>query len=518
MSGVALTPLLPFLALFLTGCLLLTLGLFARESRGERRAIAIGAAGIAASTWAALRAVAAAGDMGGVGGALSDALDAGGAALAHPLSAIGSPVSSPVVFDQYAAFLHVVILLATAASLFLSAPFLRRTREFHAEFPALLLFAASGMSLFVSTTDLLMLFLALELLSLPIYVLAGYQRGLPRSNESALKYFVLGAFSSALFLYGIALVYGATGRVDIAHLTPLPVTGHLLPAGLLLLLSGFLFKIAAAPFHMWAPDVYEGAPTPVTGFMATAVKVAGFGALLRFVWGVCSIGSGPSLAGALSIVAILTMTIGNLGALTQPNIKRMLAFSSVAHAGYILVGVAAVAASGGRGDAAPILYYLLVYTVTSLAAFGVVIALGEDPQHPGRERTRVDAYAGAARRHPALALVLALAMLSLAGVPPTAGFFGKYFLFREAVAQGLTGLAVWGVLNSALSLAYYLGLIVVMYMRPEEAPIPAARGIAFRVVLALLAIAIVWGGVAPSGPIPGMPDLVRWAESAVAAR
>lgn len=488
--------LFPSLSLFLTGCVLLTLGLFVPEARGEKRSFVIGFTGLAVSGLYAL-----------YNGFLG------------PYVSIGIERRfATIVFDPYAVFLHIVILVATGASMLFCAPFLRRTGGYHAEFPALFLFAASGMSLFVSTTDLLMLFLALELLSLPIYVLAGYQRDLPRSNEAALKYFVLGAFSSALFLYGIALVYGATGGTNLASLTPLPGTGHLLPTGLLFLLSGFLFKIAAVPFHMWAPDVYEGAPTPVTAFMATAVKAAGFGALLRFVWGVAGGAPGIDLTGALSVLAILTMTVGNLGALTQPDVKRMLAFSSVAHAGYLLVGVAAISAGNGRGDAWPVLYYLLAYAVMNLAAFGVVIALGEDPARPGRERTRVAAFAGAARQHPGLALVAALAMLSLAGVPPTAGFFGKYFLFREAVERGLTHLAVWGVLNSALSLYYYLGLIVVMYMRPAEAPMPAAGGLAFRALLALLALAILWAGIGPSGPLPGLRDLVRWAETAVAVR
>ncbi len=493
MTPIDWNALLPSLSLFLTACVLLTLGLFVPEARGERRSFAIGLAGLAASGFFAVQESITGSIEGGARGGF-------------------------VLFDPCAAFLHLVILVSTGASMILCAPFLRRSGAYHAEFPALFLFAASGMSLFVSTTDLLMLFLALELLSLPIYVLAGYQRALPRSNEAALKYFVLGAFSSALFLYGIALVYGATGATDLAALAPRPGTGHLLPVGLLFILSGFLFKIAAAPFHMWAPDVYEGAPTPVTTFMATAVKTAGFGALLRFVWALAGRDSGIDLVGALSLLAILTMTVGNLGALTQPDVKRMLAFSSVAHAGYLLVGLAAVAAGGGRGDAGPVLFYLLAYSITSLAAFGVVIALGEDPERPGRERTRVAAFAGAARRHPGLALVAAISMLSLAGVPPTAGFFGKYLLFREAVAQDLTDLAVWGVLNSALSLYYYLALVVVMYMRPEAAPIPAARGLALRGLLALLAVAILWAGAAPSGPIPGLPDLLRWAETAVAAR
>jgi len=500
-SSAAITPLVPSLIIFGAGCVLLTLGLITPERRGERRALVLGLAGLLASAVAAVRIA-----------------DVSGAVGAHALAA--GPIGA-VVFDPFAAFLHIVIALAAGVSLYLSGPFLRRTNEYHPEFPSLLLFAASGMSLFVATTDLLLLFLALELLSLPIYVLAGYQRALPRSNEAALKYFVLGAFSSALFLYGIALVYGATGHANLALLTPLPLTGHLLPIGPVFLLSGFLFKIAAVPFHMWTPDVYEGAPTPVTAFMATAVKAAGFGALLRFVWAVAGTPGVPDLTSTLSLLAIVTMTVGNLGALTQPNVKRMLAFSSIAHAGYLLVGVAAIAAArraGGLGDAAPILYYLLAYAVTNLAAFGVVIALGNQREAGSGERVRIDAYAGAARENPAIALVMAVAMFSLAGVPPTAGFFGKYMLFREAVAQGLTPLVVWGVLNSALSLYYYLGLIVVMYMKPEREPVAAVRGFALRAVLVLLALAVLWGGVAPAGSLPGLPDLVRWAETSIASR
>jgi NADH-quinone oxidoreductase subunit N len=496
-----LATLLPCLILFATGCLLLTLSLFAGESRGERRSIAIGLAGCAASAFAAFRVA----EFRGVPGAHEAAAAAVGA----------------VFLDPFAAFLHVLIVVATAVSLVLAGPFLRRTGEYHPEFPSLLVFAASGMSLFVSTTDLLLLFIALELLSLPIYVLAGYQRALPRSNEAALKYFVLGAFSSALFLYGIALVYGATGHANLALLTPLEGTGHLLPAGLLLLLTGFLFKIAAVPFHMWTPDVYEGAPTPVTAFMATAVKAAGFGALIRFVWAAIGTPGVPDMTGVFSLLAILTMTVGNLGALTQPNVKRMLAFSSIAHAGYLLVGVAAISAAGragGDAGASSILYYLLAYSLTSLAAFGVVIALGGRSTRPAAERVRIQDYAGAARRDPALAAVMAIAMLSLAGVPPTAGFFGKYMVFRSAVAQGLTPLVVWGVLNSALSLYYYLGLIVVMYMQPEREPVAAARGFALRALLVSLAVLVIWAGVAPAGSIPGLPDLVGWVETSLVSR
>ncbi|MFN0151781.1 MAG: NADH-quinone oxidoreductase subunit N, partial [bacterium] len=308
----AIMPLVPSLILFVAGCVLLTLGLIAPERRGERRALVLGLAGLVASGVAAFRIASVSGAVG-----------------AHTLAA--SPIGA-VVFDPFAAFLHIVILLAAAVSLFLSGPFLRRTNEYHAEFPSLLLFAASGMSLFVATTDLLMLFLALELLSLPIYVLAGYQRALPRSNEAALKYFVLGAFSSALFLYGIALVYGATGHANLALLAPLPNTGHLLPVGLVFLLSGFLFKIAAVPFHMWTPDVYEGAPTPVTAFMSTGTKTAAMGAFLIVFTGAAQglVSDWRVLIGA---IATASMVVGNIGALMQSSVKRMLAWSSVAQAG-----------------------------------------------------------------------------------------------------------------------------------------------------------------------------------------
>ncbi len=465
MTPIDWNALLPSLSLFLTACVLLTLGLFVPEARGERRSFAIGLAGLAASGFFAVQESITGSIEGGARGGF-------------------------VLFDPCAAFLHLVILVSTGASMILCAPFLRRSGAYHAEFPALFLFAASGMSLFVSTTDLLMLFLALELLSLPIYVLAGYQRALPRSNEAALKYFVLGAFSSALFLYGIALVYGATGATDLAALAPRPGTGHLLPVGLLFILSGFLFKIAAAPFHMWAPDVYEGAPTPVTTFMATAVKTAGFGALLRFVWALAGRDSGIDLVGALSLLAILTMTVGNLGALTQPDVKRMLAFSSVAHAGYLLVGLAAVAAGGGRGDAGPVLFYLLAYSITSLAAFGVVIALGE-------RGANLHGYHGLAAQRPGTAALMLLFLLALTGLPPTAGFAAKFVVIQSAVRTDHVALAVLAVICSVVSAFVYMRIAVLMYMKDPEEPAPPRLPLTVSAALTVTALVTLVGGIAP---------------------
>ncbi|MFN0150263.1 MAG: NADH-quinone oxidoreductase subunit N, partial [bacterium] len=425
--------------------------------------------------------------------------------------------------DSFGSFAKILIYIAAAISLVIAPPALEKMGAMRAEYPVLVILAATGMGIMVSATDLITLYIGLELNSLAAYVLASFARNDERSVEAGLKYFVLGALASGILLYGMSLVYGFTGTTAFEGIARAFGAGLSMGQlfGLVFVFAGLAFKMAAVPFHMWTPDVYEGAPTPVTAFMATAVKAAAFGALLRFVWAAAGAPGLPDLTPTLSVLAIITMTVGNLGALTQPNVKRMLAFSSIAHAGYLLVGVAAIAAArraGGLGDAAPILYYLLAYAVTNLAAFGVVIALGNQREASTEERTRIDSYAGAARRNPAIALVMAVAMLSLAGVPPTAGFLGKYMLFREAVAQGLTPLVVWGVLNSALSLYYYLGLIVVMYMKPEREPVAIVRGFALRTVLVLLALAVLWGGIAPAGSLPGLPDLVRWAETSIASR
>jgi NADH-quinone oxidoreductase subunit N len=348
----------------------------------------------------------------------------------------------------------------------------------------------------------MMLFLALELTSIPLYVLAGFRRSSLRSNEAALKYFLIGSFASGILLYGAALLYGVTGSISLAEVAvrfdpenPVAVLG----AGLLLV--GLAFKIAAVPFHQWAPDVYEGAPTTVTAFMATAVKVAGFGVLLR-VLVTALYPTSELLYGALWVLAVLTMTVGNIMAIVQSNAKRMLAYSSVAHAGYALVGVTVATQSGYSA----VLFYLLAYTFMTVAAFTVIAALA----HGGQERERISDLAGLGVRRPFVAAVMAIAMFSLAGIPGTAGFMGKFYVFRAAVEQG----------NSALSLVYYLRIPMVMYMQePSGGETHDTPGSFEALVLVACAMAILAFGIWPENLdlILGRVDLLRWATVASAS-
>jgi NADH-quinone oxidoreductase subunit N len=364
------------------------------------------------------------------------------------------------------------------------------------EFYPLLLFSTSGMMLMAHAVNLLIVFVAVELLSIPLYILCGFARPRVDSEESAMKYFLLGAFASGFLVYGIALIYGATGTTQLAAIAQKLTSGGaadtlLLFAGTALVLVGLGFKVAAVPFHMWTPDVYEGAPTTVTAFMATATKAAGFAAVLR----VFLFGLGPIMSTwqpIVAVIAALTMIVGNVVALSQTNLKRMLAYSSIAHAGYVLIGVAAGNSLGTTG----VLFYLASYAATTLAAFAVMTVMGTAT---GEDQT-IDAYAGLIRRRPLMALVMALAMFSLTGVPPTAGFVGKYFLFQAAVGSGLTWLAIIGVLTSVISAYFYLRVVVTMFMRePASQPTPLSltsptRGLA----VAITAFATLAFGILPS--------------------
>ncbi len=368
--------------------------------------------------------------------------------------------SQMIVADNFGLFLTLVILIGAALSILLAIDFVRAHRVDQGEYYALLLFAVVGMILMATATDLIVIFLALELLSLPLYILAAFKREDGHSLEAGLKYFLLGAFSSAFFLYGIAFIFGATGTTNVSKIMAAVKPGNdLLLIGAGLLLVGFAFKVALVPFHWWTPDVYEGAPTAVTGFMSVAVKAAAFGAFFRaFLVALPDISMDWQMM--LAILAVLTMTLGNVAALLQSNIKRMLAYSSIAHAGYILIALVAMGSNGTSSA----LFYLLAYTLTNLGAFGAVIALSDG----ARERLEVNDYAGAASQQPFIAAAFSIFLLSLAGFPPFAGFVGKFLIFSAAVENGWTWLAVIGVLNSLVSVYFYVRPIVQMYMNEAK--------------------------------------------------
>ncbi len=429
-----------------------------------------------------------------------------------------SPFGGQFLEDPFGLVITGVISLSTLGAIPLSDVFLRRMNRYRGDYFALLLFSASGMCLFSSSTELLSLFLGLELLSIPVYILSGFLRRDPKAVEAAMKYFLLGAFSSAVFLLGGALVYAGTGTTDLAMAFGRgvePGGRALVLAGGLLLLTGFLFKTAAVPFHMWTPDVYEGAPTAVTAFMAAAVKAAAFGALTRALLVAAPSGVSAAAAGFLWWVAVLTMTVGNLAALVQPNIKRMLAYSSIAHAGYMLVGLAVFAATGAAELPSAVLFYLLSYALMNLGAFAVVILWSGDNE----ERLEISDWAGMGWKSPSAAAALSLFMISLAGIPPTAGFFAKYLLFRGAVNEGFAPLVIVAVLNSAVSVYYYFRVLVVLYMRPVTRPMVYDPSVAAAAVIAVCALGVLAFGIVPDAVLPGMPSsligLVREAAAAL---
>jgi NADH-quinone oxidoreductase subunit N len=387
-----------------------------------------------------------------------------------------------IELDNYTAYFYIVILLAAGVTLLMSLDYVRELGLAGAEYYALVLFATLGMMLMAAAGDLIIIFLGLETMSISIYVLAGLSRRQPKSSEAALKYFMLGAFSTGFLLYGIALLYGATGSIKLEAISAAlqQPMGHnpLLLLGLGMLLIGFGFKVAAVPFHMWTPDVYEGAPTSVTAFMAAGVKLAAFAGFLRIfivhLWPVRA-----EWALVLWVMAALTMTVGNLIAVMQSNVKRMLAYSAIAHAGYILVAMTA----GGPSAGTAILFYLLGYAFTNLGAFAVIIALA----NRGEAHDAISDLRGLAGRHPLLAAAMALFMLSLTGVPPLAGFIGKFYLFAAAIEAGYVGLVIIAVLNSVISAYYYIGVIVAMYM--DEGGVRIAPLGARPALVAALAIA-----------------------------
>lgn len=436
-----------------------------------------------------------------------------------------------VTFDTFSIFLTVTVLVCGVATVAALQPYAAQIRMDHGELYALILFAVAGMVVLTTGTDLVVLFLGLEIMSLAVYGLVGLRRQDLLANESALKYVLLGAFSSSIFLFGIAFCYGAAGSTNlyrIAEQSQLAGSAHgYFWIGLMLLVAGLAFKVASFPFQMWAPDVYQGAAAPITGFMATAVKAASFALFMRILLGGFA-AWGASITPVLWWLAVLTMFVGNLSALVQTNLKRMLAYSSIAHTGYLLIGLTA-AMAGNRAGATAMLYYLAAYALTNLGAFACVAYLSG----PDESRVTLESWAGIGRRHPWIAVAMGLCMLSLIGFPPTAGFFGKYLLFTTAIAAGQAPLAMIGIFNSILSVWYYLRVIVVMTMRepsaasatvpgsevvPAAAPAPQARRHGAALVALYAAIALVWAGIGPLtllAVLPGAQPLASWASAAM---
>jgi NADH-quinone oxidoreductase subunit N len=422
-----------------------------------------------------------------------------------------------IVLDELRLGFTFVFLVVSALTILISMVWVENEHLPAGEFHSLLMFATAGMMFMASAGDLVMVFLGLEILSIATYVMCGFRRTDVRSNESSMKYFILGSFSSAFLLYGIALTYGATSTAaglagttnigEIARRLPDAQYPSLLFAGAAMMLVGFGFKIATAPFHVWTPDVYEGAPTPVTAFMAAGPKAAGFASFLRvflfafpFVVATAGVGSQVHAAwlGALLVLAVLTMTIGNVVAIAQNNVKRMLAYSSIAHAGYALVGFIAAGAAPDteqrNAAIAAVIFYLLTYAVMNLGAFAVVqlIARASD------RRTEVEDYNGIGFQSPWLAFCLSLFLLSLLGMPLTAGFIGKVMVFRSALDQGYYMLVVIGVLNTAVSAYYYLRLIIVMFFRERTTAWTAPRiPASITVALVITILGVLYLGLFP---------------------
>ncbi|MGA2623630.1 MAG: NADH-quinone oxidoreductase subunit N [Bacteroidota bacterium] len=403
----------------------------------------------------------------------------------------GEVFNHMMMVGGYGTFFGILFMVSALATVLLSREYLKSSQRSLGEFYLLVLFATIGMMLIASAADLIMIFLGIELMSVCLYVLAGFLRKRVKSNESSLKYFLLGAFATGFLLYGIALIYGSSGTTNIGMIVAKYAdlsSSKIFWAGSGLLLVGLAFKAAAVPFHMWVPDVYEGSPTTIAGFMSTGAKAAAFSALILVFAGPFVHGEGIRLA--LAVVAAASMILGNIVALSQSNIKRMLAYSSIAHAGYMLAGLAAANPLGRTGVA----FYLTAYTFMNLGAFGVLSLLENDEER----NLTFEHYSGLAGRRPYLAAIMAIFMLSLSGIPPFAGFLGKYYVFAAAVDAHMTWLAVTGVLTSVLGAYYYLRLVVVMYFEEADESLPAVSSKLGLAVLTFAALTVIELGIFPS--------------------
>ena len=411
----------------------------------------------------------------------------------HYTGTVGVEFNDMFKVDNFSLFFNIIFLVSTILVTLISMSYLDRGGRKQGPYYLLILLATLGMMLMAAGNELIIVFLGLELMSLSLYVLAGYFRESPASSEAGMKYLLLGAFASAFFLYGIALIYGGAGTTSIPAIAEAVTAENkspLLLAGMFLLVVGFGFKVAIVPFHQWAPDVYEGAPTTIAAFISAGPKAAGFAAFLRIFMEAL-----PTLqvewSGVLILLAMLTMTVGNIIAISQTNIKRMLAYSSIAHAGYVLIGLAA-ANNDGISSA---MLYLLIYCVMNIGAFGaVILAKTEDG-----ESLLISDYAGLGTRKPLLAMFMTVMLLSLAGFPPTAGFVGKFYLFKAAIGSELYLLVIVGAINTAISAFYYLRVVVTMYMREPEEELefsPYASTLVIGLVIAAIGVFLI--GILPS--------------------
>lgn len=438
-------------------------------------------------------------------------LTAGGLAVILVVSLlIGRPSDEPslvwgnMLIHDWLSFVFELMFIFGAGITALFAMDFKQLGE-HGEFYLLLLTSTLGMTLMASAANLIILYLAIETTSIPLYVLAGFFRGDDKSSEAGFKYLLFGALTSTVMLYGFSLLYGFTGTTDIYALTRSVINGDvsiaLVLGTLMLVLVGFGFKVSAVPFHFWAPDVYEGAPTPVAGFLSTASKAAGFAVLMRVLLAAFP-ASVPYWAAIIAVLSTASMTLGNALALAQKNIKRLLAYSSIAHAGYALIGVAAVSPLGTTAT----VFYLIAYVITNLAAFGIVAAYS---RVSGSDE--ISSYAALSRRAPGLSLMMLVAFLSLAGMPPLGGFVAKVFVFAAAVKSGLVWLAMIGVLNSIVGLYYYLIVLKVVYLyrsEEEEIPVPISRP--YTLALGILVIGIILIGTV-------FAPWFSWSDTAAAA-
>jgi NADH-quinone oxidoreductase subunit N len=418
------------------------------------------------------------------------------AAAAQTLALAGSNASlfaGMFAVDGYSTFFKLLFYAAASLAILASMNYAGAEKLERGEYYALMMFSTSGMMLMASGTDLISIFLGIELMAMPVYILSGFMRGSLKSNEAALKYFLLGSFSSAILLYGIALMYGITGTTSLGGIAAFLQSGQYSHAALALSMvmvaAGFGFKVAAAPFHMWVPDVYEGAPTSVTAFMSAGPKVAAFAAFLRiFATALPSIHAEWSMV--VATLAVLSMVVGNIVAISQTNIKRMLAYSSIAHAGYAMVGFVA----GSREGLSSVMVYLLVYIFMNVGAFGVVMLLRKN----GEAAEDIEDLAGLAKRKKLAAFAMLVFMFSLAGIPPTGGFIGKFYIFLAALHSGYLWLALIMVAMSAVSAFFYLRVIIVMYMREPEGEFDTKLSFPAFIALAAALVVTIYLGVNPS--------------------